>query len=69
MQQLLDMMQRLRDPEDGCPWDREQDFSSIEKTKLSYAILGKKISSNEIITLTNTNAQVSYDLKKMKLEL
>lgn len=47
----------------------EQDFSSIEKTKLSYAILGKKISSNEIITLTNTNAQVSYDLKKMKLEV
>ncbi len=29
MQQLLEIMQRLRDPEKGCPWDVEQDFSSI----------------------------------------
>ncbi len=29
MQQLLDIMQRLRDPEKGCPWDVRQDFSSI----------------------------------------
>jgi MazG family protein len=26
---LLDIMARLRDPETGCPWDREQDFSTI----------------------------------------
>ncbi|MGQ0741272.1 MAG: nucleoside triphosphate pyrophosphohydrolase [Alphaproteobacteria bacterium] len=26
---LLDLMRRLRDPKGGCPWDREQDFSSI----------------------------------------
>ena len=29
MQQLLEMMQRLRDPQTGCPWDVEQDFASI----------------------------------------
>ncbi|NNE56309.1 MAG: nucleoside triphosphate pyrophosphohydrolase [Flavobacteriales bacterium] len=29
MQKLLDIMQRLRDPVNGCPWDREQDFESI----------------------------------------
>ena len=29
MQRLLDIMARLRDPERGCPWDREQDFSTI----------------------------------------
>jgi MazG family protein len=29
MQQLLEIMQRLRDPEKGCPWDVEQDFSTI----------------------------------------
>jgi len=29
MQQLLEIMQRLRDPENGCPWDIEQDFSTI----------------------------------------
>jgi MazG family protein len=26
---LLDIMRRLRDPQGGCPWDREQDFASI----------------------------------------
>ena len=26
---LLEVMRRLRDPETGCPWDREQTFASI----------------------------------------
>jgi ATP diphosphatase len=26
---LLEVMRRLRAPEGGCPWDREQDFASI----------------------------------------
>ena len=26
---LLAIMARLRDPQEGCPWDREQDFSTI----------------------------------------
>ncbi len=26
---LLQVMTRLRDPDDGCPWDIEQDFASI----------------------------------------
>ena len=29
IQRLLDVMARLRDPEEGCPWDVEQDFASI----------------------------------------
>ena len=29
MQRLLDIMARLRDPDTGCPWDVEQDFSTI----------------------------------------
>ncbi len=29
MQSLLDVMQRLRDPDGGCPWDLEQNFQSI----------------------------------------
>ncbi len=27
--ELLAIMARLRDPEHGCPWDRQQDFASI----------------------------------------
>jgi len=26
---LLDIMRRLRDPQNGCPWDREQTFQTI----------------------------------------
>jgi MazG family protein len=26
---LLDIMRRLRDPDGGCPWDREQNFATI----------------------------------------
>lgn len=29
MNQLLEIMKKLRDPQDGCPWDVEQDFASI----------------------------------------
>lgn len=47
----------------------EQDFSTMQKTKLSYEVLGQKVSDNEIATLTKTNAQVSYDLNKMKIQV
>ena len=29
MHDLLQIMKRLRNPDDGCPWDVEQDFASI----------------------------------------
>ncbi len=29
MQNLLEIMARLRNPEGGCPWDLEQDFASV----------------------------------------
>jgi nucleoside triphosphate diphosphatase len=29
LEELLELMRRLRDPRDGCPWDRAQDFASI----------------------------------------
>lgn len=29
IERLLDIMAQLRDPEGGCPWDREQTFTSV----------------------------------------
>ena len=29
LENLLEIMARLRDPQSGCPWDQQQDFSSI----------------------------------------
>jgi len=34
---LLEIMSLLRDPETGCPWDREQDFKSIAPFTLEEA--------------------------------
>jgi MazG family protein len=34
---LLEIMARLRDPETGCPWDREQDFSTLAPYTLEEA--------------------------------
>ena len=38
---LLGIMQRLRDPENGCPWDREQTFATIAPHTLeeTYEVL------------------------------
>lgn len=47
----------------------EQNVSSMQKTKMSYELFGSEVSSNNIITYTKTNAQVSYDLNKMKMEV
>ncbi|BAK84908.1 nucleoside triphosphate pyrophosphohydrolase [Komagataeibacter medellinensis] len=37
VQRLLDIMARLRDPQTGCPWDREQDFASIAPYSIEEA--------------------------------
>lgn len=37
MQQLLEIMRRLRDPESGCPWDRQQTFETIVPHTLEEA--------------------------------
>ncbi|ASW73677.1 hypothetical protein IQ37_14865 [Chryseobacterium piperi] len=47
----------------------EQNTSSMQKTKMGYEVLGNEVSSNSIITYTKTNAQVTYDLNKMKMEV
>lgn len=50
----------------------EQDFSSMQKTRITSQMLGSSLlpsSEKEIVTFTKTNAQVSYDLNKMKLEV
>ena len=47
----------------------EQDISSMQKTKMGYEFFGREMTSNSIITYTKTNAQVSYDLNKMKMEV
>lgn len=49
----------------------EQDFSSMQKTTITSQLLGGMLPNveKELITFTKTNAQVSYDLNKMKLEV
>ncbi len=37
IERLLDIMQRLRDPESGCPWDRQQNYRSLVPYTLEEA--------------------------------
>lgn len=50
----------------------EQDFSSMQKTKITSELLGSSFLPSidkQIITFTKTHAQVSYDLNKMVIEV
>lgn len=49
----------------------EQNFSSMQKTKVTSQIFGGLLPNmeKEIVTFTKTNAQVSYDLNKMKIDV
>ena len=48
MQQLLDIMEQLRDPETGCPWDQRQTWSSIFPYTLEEVHeVGAAIDSNQ----------------------
>jgi MazG family protein len=37
MQRLIDLMARLRDPDKGCPWDKQQTFATIAPFTLEEA--------------------------------
>src|SRR5690606_12586329 len=50
--ELLAIMSRLRDPERGCPWDLEQDFSTIAPytTEEAYEV-ADAIARNDMVDL------------------
>ena len=49
---LLEIMARLRDPEGGCPWDLEQDFSSISPHTIEEAYeVDEAIASGDLESL------------------
>ena len=45
---LLQIMERLRDPQSGCPWDIEQDFASIAPIRLKKPMRSRTPSSIKI---------------------
>ena len=46
---LIDVMQRLRDPQSGCPWDLAQDFSTIAPYTIEEAYeVADAIARNEM---------------------
>ncbi len=50
----------------------EQDFSSMQKTKITSKLLGLDVlpsSQKKLVIFTKAKAQVSYDLHQMKLEV
>ncbi len=52
IQALLSVMAKLRDPEAGCPWDREQDFSTVAPYTIEEAYeVADAISRNDLADL------------------
>lgn len=52
MQELLDIMSRLRDPDGGCPWDLQQDFSTIAPYTIEEAYeVADAIDRNDLASL------------------
>ncbi len=52
MKALLGIMARLRDPDEGCPWDLEQDFSSISPHTIEEAYeVDEAIASGDLESL------------------
>lgn len=51
---LLDVMARLRDPDGGCPWDLEQDFKTIAPYTIEEAYeVADAIADNDMPELCN----------------
>jgi MazG family protein len=49
---LLEIMRRLRDPAEGCPWDREQSFATIAPYTLEEAYeVADAISRDDLVAL------------------
>lgn len=52
--ELLDVMAKLRDPNGGCPWDLEQDFSTIAPYTIEEAYeVADAIADNDMPELCN----------------
>lgn len=56
IEKLLNIMAKLRDPKDGCPWDKEQDFATITKHTIEEAY--------EVVDAVDNN-----DMELLKSEL
>src|SRR5258708_24338517 len=52
MERLVAIMARLRDPAQGCPWDREQDFATIAPYTIEEAYeVGDSIERGDMAAL------------------
>jgi ATP diphosphatase len=52
LSRLLAIMAKLRDPDGGCPWDREQDFASIAPYTIEEAYeVAEAIAQNDMTSL------------------
>ena len=55
---LLEIMTRLRDPENGCPWDVEQNFTSIAPYTIEEAYeVDEAIRENDMEALCDVLTQ------------
>ena len=67
---LLDIMTRLRDPESGCPWDVEQDFSTIAPYTIEEAYeVADAIQHGRMDELKDELGDLLFQIDRAKYEL
>lgn len=63
IQDLLRVMQRLRDPETGCPWDLRQDFHSIVPSTLEECYeLAQAIANEDFVHIAEELGDVLFQV-------
>lgn len=63
MNKLLQIMERLRDPENGCPWDLEQTFSTIAPHTIEEAYeVAEAIADNDMQELKSELGDLMFQV-------
>jgi len=63
MQQLLEIMQALRDPDSGCPWDLQQNFQSLIPYTIEEAYeVADAIEQNKLADIKNELGDLLFQI-------
>ena len=63
IEDLQHLMSRLRDPKDGCPWDKEQTFASIVPHTLEESYeLADAITKNDLTHIKEELGDVLFQV-------
>ena len=67
IEKLLRVMEKLRDPEKGCPWDIKQTMDYVRQFSFSHGLFGAGASSPDFVGIEFPDGSVLGDSGNIKL--